>query len=669
VQLHDDRAAVCCQRKLKMPTLSVGAGKAFSTLKAAIAASSAGDTIRIDAGTYTNDFAIISHALAIEGVGGLARLVATTPPPNGKAILTINANVSIDRLEFTGAAVPDGNGAGIRYEGGNLVITNSWFHQNENGLLAAPSTNGTISIDRSQFSNNGTNTGKTHNLYVNDLARLTLTNSYFHDVKGGHEIKSRARETVITNNRIADGPNQSGNYAVDLPDGGVGVITGNIIEKGQLAQNRTFIHLGGERSPSYPNTSLLVRDNIFINSQTSGPPVALRNDSVVGGANAPATLTGNIFYGVTEAHLLVGQANAYGNSFPGGPAPTVDLSPAFLAEVACFAAGTRLATPDGPVAVEDLDPGDEVVTTFGTVLKVRWVGYRTLECRRHPRPWDVVPVRVEADAFRPGQPQRDLWLSPDHALFIDGALIPVRYLLNGATIVQEPTNEVTYFHVEVALPTGETTHSVLIAEGLAAESYLDTGNRTAFANGGGEMQLHPDFALDIWRRAGIAPLVVEGKRLRAVRHRLALRAIAMGHRLGSNPSLTLEVDGRVVTQQPGDGPAVFLLPPGAQAGLLHSHSFVPAHVIAGSDDYRSLGVGISALVMDNTPIDLATLEGGWHSAEPGLRWTDGAARVALNGARRVQVDVGVAGLYWEREAPRPACATPAARDSLRPVAV
>ena len=78
-----------------------------------------------------------------------------------------------------------------------------------------------------------------------------------------------------------------------------------------------------------------------------------------------------------------------------------------------------------------------------------WIGYRTLDPRRHPRPHDVLPVRVDKDAVAPGVPHRDVVLSPDHAVHLDGALMPVRYLCNGATIRQEPcANSVTYFHVE-----------------------------------------------------------------------------------------------------------------------------------------------------------------------------------------------------------------------------
>jgi hypothetical protein len=79
---------------------------------------------------------------------------------------------------------------------------------------------------------------------------------------------------------------------------------------------------------------------------------------------------------------------------------------------------------------------------------------------------------VSVGAFAPGCPDRDLYLSPDHAVLVDGVLIPVCYLVNGTMIVQEPRDSVTYWHVELS------EHAVICAEGVAAESYLDTGNRS-----------------------------------------------------------------------------------------------------------------------------------------------------------------------------------------------
>jgi hypothetical protein len=123
------------------------------------------------------------------------------------------------------------------------------------------------------------------------------------------------------------------------------------------------------------------------------------------------------------------------------------------------------------VAVGDVVPGQ----VSGQTRRVTWVGRRTVEVRRHPRPWDVAPVRIRAGALAAGQPARDLLLSPDHAVLVDGALIPVRYLVNGATIVQQRVVRITYWHVEL------DRHDVLLAEGMPCESFLDTGNRATFA--------------------------------------------------------------------------------------------------------------------------------------------------------------------------------------------
>src|SRR5581483_7170806 len=139
-----------------MAILTVGAGQQFSTIGAAIGASHDGDEIDVQAGTYVNDFATITHKISLVGVNGMVNMVATVAPPNGKAILTTETDVTINHFAFSGAAVADGNGAGIRYEGGNLTILNSYFHNNQDGILAAAVPNGTITIDHSEFAYNGT---------------------------------------------------------------------------------------------------------------------------------------------------------------------------------------------------------------------------------------------------------------------------------------------------------------------------------------------------------------------------------------------------------------------------------------------------------------------------------------------------------------------------------
>ncbi len=133
--------------------------------------------------------------------------------------------------------------------------------------------------------------------------------------------------------------------------------------------------------------------------------------------------------------------------------------------VACFAAGTRILTTLGEMPIEDRRFGDRVATFGGRISRITWLGHRDAE---------VPPVRIRASAFGEARPARDLLLSPDHAVFVSGVLVPVRALINGSTIVQEPVAEVSYYHIELA------THEVILAEGLPCESYLDTGNRAAF---------------------------------------------------------------------------------------------------------------------------------------------------------------------------------------------
>jgi collagen type I alpha len=189
---------------------------------------------------------------------------------------------------------------------------------------------------------------------------------------------------------------------------------------------------------------------------------------------------------------------------------------AIALDVACFRAGTLIATPDGPVPVETLVEGDRVITASGVEAPVIWTGRRHIDCASHPRPDAVWPVRVRAGAFGPGRPARDLFLSPDHAVYVHDRLIPIKYLTNGTTIEQIAVEEVTYHHIE--LP----EHDVLLAEGLPCGSFLDTGQGYGFSNRHGA----PVHRLSGAREAmACAELVVTGHRLASIRSLLAPGAV------------------------------------------------------------------------------------------------------------------------------------------------
>ena len=293
-----------------MTILTVGAGQAYSTIAAAVAASQDGDTVQVQAGTYVNDFATINTRILIEGVGGMVNLVATVPPPDGKAYFTTNTDVSLDHLEFSGVAVADNNGAGIRYQGGNLTVTNCYFHDNQEGILGTPGVagTGTVTIENSEFAHNGAGDGFSHNIYIGDVASLVINNSYFHDAVVGHEIKSRAESTTITNSRIQDGPSGTASYSIDLPNGGAAVIQNNVIEKGPNAENPAIIAYGEEGNLRLAST-LTVTGNTILNDLNS-PSVA----AVWNAAGASATVTGNATYGLSAGQIIRGDASVPGNT-------------------------------------------------------------------------------------------------------------------------------------------------------------------------------------------------------------------------------------------------------------------------------------------------------------------------------------------------------------------
>lgn len=180
----------------------------------------------------------------------------------------------------------------------------------------------------------------------------------------------------------------------------------------------------------------------------------------------------------------------------------------------CFARGTHLATPRGAARVETLAVGDSVLLASGGIAPIVWIGRREVDCRRHPEPHKVWPVRISRNAFGDGRPHRDLLLSPDHAVFTDDVLIPVKYLINGTTIRQVRSHRIGYFHIELA------RHEVVLAEGLPVETYLDVGNRNNFANNPATVALHPDFWWSVWEARGYAPLVLTGPRVDWVRRKI-----------------------------------------------------------------------------------------------------------------------------------------------------
>jgi hypothetical protein len=295
-----------------------------------------------------------------------------------------------------------------------------------------------------------------------------------------------------------------------------------------------------------------------------------------------------------------------------------------LVTLACFAAGTRIMTDTGEVPVEALRVGDGLVGPGGR-HRVVWIGRRRIDLARHPMPALAAPIRVRAHAFAPGEPHRDLRLSRDHAVAMDGMLVPIHLLANGASIARDDVAEVTYLHVECA------RHAILLADGLAVESYLDTGNRGDF-EGQSVEALHPIFPVRTWQADGCAPLVTGGPVVAQWRARLAARAVALGWITTDDAALRVLADGRALAA----GQRGYVLPPGARTVRLLSRTQVPQEQWPDSEDRRRLGVALREVRFDGVSAPPAAFGRGFHAAEPDWRWTNGDATLAVPpGARRL----------------------------------
>jgi Hint domain len=248
------------------------------------------------------------------------------------------------------------------------------------------------------------------------------------------------------------------------------------------------------------------------------PSPTTMHGSIAGfGSGDTLDLTGVTFSSVT---FNGGTLEFAGGSFPlalagaSGVHAISDDAGGALVTVTCFRAGTRIATPHGEVSVEALQVDDRVCLAHGGEARIKSLGHRRVDCAHHPRPQSVWPVRIAAGAFGERGPHRDLWLSPDHSVLLDDVLVPVKHLIDEQRIVQVPMASVEYWHVELA------RHDVLLAEGLPAESYLDTGDRASFDNGI-VVRLLPEFRADdavmrTWEARACAPLVVPRKPVSAV---------------------------------------------------------------------------------------------------------------------------------------------------------
>ncbi len=377
---------------------------------------------------------------------------------------------------------------------------------------------------------------------------------------------------------------------------------------------------------------------VTINLNAAGLTAVGANGSYLG--FSPADANGNYIYyfavsgGGLVTPVTVGVTTAAAVPLAGVLTP-VDTTN--VTAPVCFVTGTRILTARGEVAVEDLVVGDMAVTAAGRHRPIVWLGHRDMMFADGRSARHAMPIRIRADAVAPGIPARDLLVSPGHRLFLDGVLVPANGLINGISIVREETNRVTYWHVELE------SHDLLVAEGMASESYIEAANRATFDNGEVVFGDRPVTSLALSKPA-CAPSVDSGAQFEAIRDRLLDRARemrreqarALGAREIRDPSIQLLADGVALTPLGvSDQRFDYAVPEGTSHIVIASRSAVPRDTQPGVRDGRLMGVCVSGLALDGAPVAMGDvrLVVGWHEpeAEESFRWTNGAAELPISG--------------------------------------
>jgi hypothetical protein len=245
-----------------------------------------GDLVEIEAADYV-DCAVWRASVTVRGVGGRPHIRDRACADKG-IFITRGETTRFENLEFSGMAVPDENGAGIRHEGTHLVVRDVRMHDGEQGILAGDNPAGTVYIENSRFERLGRN-GQAHGIYINRVAELRIRDSRFlRSVDQGHEIKSRALRTLIDCSVIAslDGDDSRN---IDLPEGGHVEIRNSVIQQGEESPQRNIIGFNLEE-PAHETQRLIMRNNLLINDQDRGsfvhidgePELDIRDNIFVG---------------------------------------------------------------------------------------------------------------------------------------------------------------------------------------------------------------------------------------------------------------------------------------------------------------------------------------------------------------------------------------------------
>jgi hypothetical protein len=287
--------------------LMVGPDRPLKLPSQAATVAADGDVVRIDPGTYSDCAIWNASHLLIEATSPGVRIAGKTCAEKG-IFITEGSDITIRGITFADASVVWHNGAGIRAAGHNLTVEDSRFLNNENGILAGGDPDSVLRITGSTFIGNGACINAcAHGVYAGaPIYLLDIEHCVFLDTKIAHHIKSRARNTIVRDSRIEDGPTGTSSYLIEIPDGGNVLIEHNTMEKGTHTSNPGVAISIGIESAKNATAVVTIHGNAF-RSDVPSRTTFVRNST-----KATVDLAGNAITG--DVQLLINQAGSLGSA-------------------------------------------------------------------------------------------------------------------------------------------------------------------------------------------------------------------------------------------------------------------------------------------------------------------------------------------------------------------
>lgn len=469
------------------------------------------------------------------------------------------------------------------------------------------------------------------------LVNVDNKNSVFYDVGGNYNINGGTLNVNLTAGLFNTSVNGSATASVSNAGGEIDINVDSSIFSGFSGDKTYTLNI----TNSVPK-NFQIKFNLTPPSWVVVGAIFTSASALYDGKNTTVTASvtggGVVFYSTATVKIVI----------PGNPYNLLIYFPTTIplsagAGQVCYLEGTSIKTPTGYVKIENLSEGDAVcVHASGAerVEAITWIGQRWVEANID----EQKPVKIKKSALAEAVPFADLLITQEHCLYLEGCLVPARMLVNGGSIVLEDLPIFSIYHIETQ------NHSLIIANGVLSESYLDTGNRDSFEHLAGSTlavrsKRGPSKS---WEEDAVAPLGVSRAFVEPLFNKFANRAIELGFAREASPKLvTYDPDIRVFAD--GGAPIEFLrrcgtrwlfkLPAHVERIWLTSRADAPSDSIGPFvDDQRQLGVLVGQIhlfreadtVMINHHLKQSACLGWQEREDEDRRWTSGVAEINLD---------------------------------------